>query len=119
MYRALATVVLVVHFGYLVYLVLGGLLAVRWPKAFWPHLAAALWGAAIAVFSLHCPLTYAEDWARRRAGEQGLTRGFIDQYIEGVLYPARYTRVLQALAAVVVAGSWAWAFARWRRRLQH
>ena len=115
-YRALVTVILVAHFGYLAYVVLGGLLAVRWPWAFWPHLAAVTWGLLLAVFSLNCPLTWAEDQARRRAGEGGLTRGFIDRYVEGVLYPERYTRLLQGLVAVVVAASWAWAFARWRRR---
>ena len=112
----LVTVILAAHFGYLAYLVLGGLLAVRWPRAFWPHLAAAAWGFTIVAFSLRCPLTWAEDWARRRAGGPGVTRGFIDRYIEGVLYPARYTGLLQALVAVLALGSWTWAFVRWRRR---
>ena len=115
-YRALVTVVLGVHFAFLVYVVLGGLLAVRWPRAFWPHLAAAAWGLSLLAFSLTCPLTMAEDWARRRAGEGALTKGFIDRYVEGVLYPARYTDLLRVLVAATVLGSWAWAFARWRRR---
>jgi hypothetical protein len=115
-YRALVTVILVAHFAFLAYVVLGGLFAVRWPRAFWPHLAAALWAVALLAFSLNCPLTRAEDWARQRAGEGALTRGFIDRYIEGVLYPARYTDLLRVVVAVVIAGSWAWAFVRWRRR---
>ena len=36
-------------------------------------------------------MTLVEHWARRQAGETGVGRGFIDQYIEGVLYPERYT----------------------------
>jgi hypothetical protein len=115
-YRALVTVVLVAHFAFLAYVVLGGLLAVRWPRAFWPHLLAAAWGLLLVTFSLTCPLTMAEDWARQRAGEGALTKGFIDRYIEGVLYPERYTDLLRVVVAVVIGGSWAWAFVRWRRR---
>ncbi len=115
-YRLLVTVILAAHFAFLAYVVLGGLLAVRWPRAFWPHLVAAGWGLAVVTAALTCPLTYAEAWARRHAGEGAVTRGFIDRYIEGVLYPERYTNLLRVLVAVVVLGSWTWAFARWRTR---
>jgi hypothetical protein len=114
-YRVLAEATMVVHFAFLVYVVTGGLLAWRWPKAIWPHLAAAGWGLVITVFTLNCPLTYIEDRARRRAGEQGLTTGFIDHYLTGVVYPARYVGLIQVLAGVVVAGSWAGALLVRRR----
>jgi Protein of Unknown function (DUF2784) len=115
-YRVLATAVLVTHFGYLAYVILGGFLAWRWPRAFWPHLVAAAWGLAVVTLPLDCPLTLAEDWARRRGGEPGLTRGFIDRYIQGVLYPERYTRLLQVLVGLLVLGSWLGAYLRHRRR---
>jgi len=115
-YRVLVTVILAVHFGFLAYVVLGGFFAVRWPRAFWPHLVAAAWGFAVVAVPLTCPLTYAEGWARQRAGEGPLTKGFIDRYIEGVLYPERYTNLLRVLVAVLVLGSWTWALARWRAR---
>lgn len=115
-YRLLVTVILAAHFGFLAYVVFGGFLTWRWPRAIWPHLFAAAWGFVVVAFPLACPLTSAEDWARRRAGEPGLTRGFIDRYIEGVLYPERYTNLLRVLAAVVVLGSWLGGYLRWRRR---
>jgi hypothetical protein len=118
-YRALVTLILVAHFAYLAYLVLGGFLAWRWPRAFWPHLVAAAWGLAVIAVPLNCPLTWAEDWARRHAGEPGVTRGFIDRYIEGVLYPERYTDLLRAAVAVLVLGSWLGAYLRLRRRRAH
>jgi hypothetical protein len=108
-YRFLAEATMVAHFAFLAYVVTGGLLAWRWPKAIWPHLAAAGWGLAITAFGLNCPLTYVEDSARRRAGERGLTTGFIDHYLTGVVYPARYTGLIQVLVGVVVVGSWAGA----------
>jgi hypothetical protein len=114
-YKTLVTVILAAHFGFLAYVLFGGFLAWRWPRAFWPHLVAAAWGLAVVAIPLTCPLTYAENWARKRAGEPGLTRGFIDRYIEGVLYPARYTHLLQVLVGLLVIGSWLGAY-RWRRR---
>ena len=113
----LVTVILVVHFGYLAYVVLGGFLAWRWPRAFWPHLAAAAWGLAVVGIPLTCPLTTAENWARRRAGQSQQTSGFIDRYIEGALYPERYTLALQVLAGILVVGSWAGAYL-YRRHLR-
>ena len=117
-YKLLTTLILAVHFGYLVYLVLGGFIAWRWPRTIWLHLLAAVWGLAVIGIPLTCPLTVAEDWSRRHAGEAGLTRGFIDRYIEGVLYPERYTGLLRALVAVLVIGSYAGYFVFLRRR-QH
>jgi hypothetical protein len=105
-YRALVNIILVAHFGFLVYLVLGGFLAWRWPWALWPHAAAAVWGLLIITFPVACPLTWAEDWARRRAGEPGLTRGFMDRYVNGVLYPIRYEVAVRLLVAAVVLLSW-------------
>jgi hypothetical protein len=115
-YRLLTTLILGLHFGFLAYAVFGGFLAWRWPRAIWPHLAAAAWGFLVVVAELICPLTVAEDWSRRRAGEAGVTVGFIDRYIEGVLYPERYTGLMQALAAVTVLTSWVGAYLRHRRR---
>ena len=114
-YRVLAETTMVAHFAFIAFVVTGGLLAWRWPVAIWPHLAAAGWGLAITVFHLDCPLTWLEDWARRRAGESRLAGGFVDHYLTGVVYPTRYTGAIQVLVALVVAVSWAGAArARWR-----
>lgn len=105
-YKVLTTLVLTLHFGYLAYVVVGGFLAWRWPRTIWLHLVAAAWGLAVIGIPLQCPLTWVEDWSRRRAGEGGLSAGFVDRYIENVLYPERYTALLQALAALTVVGSY-------------
>lgn len=116
-YRVLGSATMVVHFGFLAFVVLGGFLAWRWRRVIWLHVPAALWGLVIVVFHVVCPLTDLENWARTRAGEAKLAgTGFIDTYIEGVLYPARYTGLLQAAVAVLVAVSWLGWWVRWRRR---
>src|SRR4029450_4758257 len=114
----LVTVILAVHFAFLAFVVFGGFLSWRWPRLFWAPPAPAAWGLAVVAFSLRCPLTTAENWAREQAGLAPEARGFIDRYIEGVLYPARYTVLFQTLAGLLVIGSWAGAyfFRRNRRR---
>lgn len=107
-YRWLADLVMLVHFGFVAYVALGGFLAWwrRWLIV--PHALAALWGALIvAIESLECPLTGWERWARERAGQDSLPRGFIDTYLTGVVYPERYLLAVQLLVAVLVVVSWA------------
>jgi uncharacterized protein DUF2784 len=107
-YRVLVAAIVAVHFVFLAEVVAGGFLAFwrRW--LFWVHLAAVGWAIAIlTVPGLVCPLTAAENWARRRAGLSSYTGGFIDRYVQGHLYPTAGTPVVQVTIAVAVAGSWA------------
>lgn len=112
-YRVLAEATMVVHFSYLAFVVVGGFLAWRWRRTFWLHAAAAGWGMASILVGLHCPLTAIEDWARERAGQPGLPpSGFIDHYLEGVVYPQRIADLVPWLVATVVAVSWAGVLVR-------
>jgi hypothetical protein len=115
-YRLLANGTMLLHFVYLAYVLTGGFLAWRWPRAIWPHLALAGWGFSTIVFNVNCPLTYLEDQARRHAGQQGLPHGFIDRYLTGVVYPQRHTRLVQLLAATTVQISWIGVLHRHQRR---
>ena len=99
----LADLVLVVHFGFIVFVVAGGLLAFRWWWIPFVHLPAAAWGVAIELAGWICPLTPLENSLRRAAGGSGYEGGFIEHYLLPVIYPAGLTREIQlALAAVVV-----------------
>jgi Protein of Unknown function (DUF2784) len=114
-WRWLVTLILLTHFAYLAYVVGGGFLAWRWPKAIWPHLAAATWGVLLIGFNLSCPLTIAENWARRQAGE-GADTGFVNHYVKGVIYPAHDTNLARLACAVVVVVSWLVVGRRYARR---
>ena len=73
-YRLLADLVVVLHFGFVLFVVLGGLLALRWPRAAWFHLPAALWGAGIEFVQGICPLTPLENHLRGSGRRGGLRR---------------------------------------------
>ena len=106
LYRLLADAVMLAHFGFLVFLAVGGFLAWRWPRLLVAHSAAVLWGALSVLVGLECPLTGWEDRFRRLSGEQGLPAGFIDTYLTGVIYPRENLLAAQLLVAGLVAVSW-------------
>jgi hypothetical protein len=114
-YQQLAELVMLLHFGFLAYVALGGFLAWRWPWLIVPHAVAVVWGALNATAGIPCPLTAWEDAARGRAGELGLSRGFIDTYLTGVVYPEEHLLTAQLLVAALVAVSWAGFLVRRRR----
>jgi len=118
-YAGLADAVVVLHFAFLAFVAGGGLLAWRWPWVIVPHLMAAGWGAVIIVYGVNCPLTRVENALRARAGEAELAGGFIDTYVEGVLYPRHFVAEARALAAVVVLASWIGLVVRHHHQHRH
>jgi len=97
-----ADLVVAVHFLFVVFVVLGGLLALRWPKVAYLHLPAAVWGAAIEFAGWICPLTPLEKWLRRQGGSTGYSGDFVEHYILPVLYPSALTREIQLLLGCIV-----------------
>ncbi|GAB3998242.1 DUF2784 domain-containing protein [Glycomyces albus] len=118
-YRILADVAMTAHFLFLVYLVVGGFAAWRWPGTWFAHAAVAVYGLVITLYGFTCPLTPLEHDFRRRAGQEGLEpTGFIDTYIEGIVYPERYAAAAQWAAAAVIAISWVGLLVKRHRRRQ-
>lgn len=119
-YRLLADAVLVLHLLFVVFVVLGGLLALRWPRAAWLHLPAVAWGALIELASWVCPLTPLENHLRRLGGQAGYGGGFVETYLTAALYPAGLTREVQVVLGLLVlainAAMYGWVVARWLRR---
>jgi len=117
-YDLLADAVVVLHFTFVVFVVLGGFLALRWRWVWWPHLAAVAYGAGIVLIGWSCPLTDLERALREAGGDEPSTRGFVERYLEGVIYPGDRTPTMRALAAVAIAVSWALLLHRHQRRAQ-
>jgi len=85
-YRILADLVLILHFCFVLFVVFGGLLALRRRWIALLHLPAVIWGILVECFLLACPLTTLENSLRYLGGESGYTDGFINHYISAVLY---------------------------------
>jgi hypothetical protein len=116
-YALLADLLLLAHGAFVLFVVAGSLLVLRWPRVAWVHLPAVLWGAAIEFTGRICPLTPLEKAWRRAAGGMAYQGGFIEHYVTAALYPASLTRTIQLVLGVIVLAVNGWAYwMLWRRR---
>lgn len=115
----IAELIVILHFAFVIFVVLGGLLALRWPRVAWIHLPAVVWGVLIEFTGWICPLTPLENRLRRAGGEAGYEGDFIAHYLLPVLYPNGLTRtdqlVLGGVAFAINVAIYAFVFLRHRR----
>ncbi len=104
-YLLLADTAMLLHLLFILFALLGGLLALRRKGWICVHLPAAVWAAAVEFTGWTCPLTPLENWLRARGGGGVYDTGFIERWLVPIIYPARLTRsgqVLLGLAALAV-----------------
>lgn len=119
MNRILADTVFLAHLAFILFVVGGALLALRWPKVAWAHIPAVIWAAFVELSGTLCPLTPWENSLRRSAGGTGFSGGFIEHYLLPVVYPEALTREIQiALGAGLLALNLVVYGILWRRRKQ-
>jgi hypothetical protein len=102
-FRLLADATVLLHLAFVLFVLLGGRLVARYPRAAWVHLPAVLWGAWVEFAGWVCPLTPLENWLRLRGGGAVYSSDFIERYLLPILYPAALSRDLQwALGSIVL-----------------
>lgn len=101
---ALADLIVLLHFSFVLFVIFGGLLILKWRRVVWLHLPAVVWGAMIEFTGWICPLTPLENWLREFGDGNRYESGFLDHYVIPLLYPAHLTREWQILlgSAVIV-----------------
>jgi len=105
-YRALADLLVAIHLLFIVYVVFGGLFALRRGWAAYVHVPVAAYGLLIEIFGWICPLTPLENRLRLAADRQGYAGGFIEHYIMPLVYPPGLTRDAQyVLGGLVLAAN--------------
>ena len=98
----LADLVLVVHALFIVFVIFGGLIVLKWHKALWIHIPCALWGVLIEFFGWICPLTYLENYFRVIGKGNSYESSFIQHYLLPIIYPPGLTTDIQILLGVIV-----------------
>ena len=101
-WRAFADFIILIHMSFIIFVLLGGFLAIQWRWLPWVHLPACVWGAAIELSGWVCPLTPLENWLRYKSGEAGYAGGFIEHYAYPVIYPAGLTHHIQIYLGIGV-----------------
>jgi hypothetical protein len=117
LYQTLADLVLIVHAAFVVFVLFGGLLALKWPWIIALHLPAAAWGAIVEFSGWLCPLTPLENWLRTQAGHRAYEGDFVVRYLLPILYPVGLTHDIQVvLGAIVLMVNGAVYTLLWRHR---
>ena len=113
-----ADLVMLVHFAFVIFVVLGGVAVWRWPRVACLHAPAFAWGFTVTAMGWICPLTPLEQELRLAAGEPGLSAGFIAHYIEPLLYPdglSYPSKMLVVVFLLILNAALYWhPFCRWR-----
>ena len=113
LYLWLADAVVSMHFAFVVFVVAGGLLVLRWRWVVWLHLPALIWGALIEFNHWICPLTYLENWLRGLAGVAAYRGDFVEHYLLPILYPAHLTPDIQIFLGILVIAVNAGIYGLW------
>jgi Protein of Unknown function (DUF2784) len=117
LYEVLADALLILHLCFILFVVFGGLLVLRWPRLAWMHFPAAVWGVLVEVRGWVCPLTPLEIALRRGAGSAAYDSSFVEHYLVPAIYPSTLTREVQiVLGVIVLAINVAVYGVVWRRR---
>jgi hypothetical protein len=104
LYEVLADLILILHLCFILFVVLGGALALKWPRVAWTHLPAAAWGALVELTGWICPLTPLEIALRRTAGSAAYDTTFVERYLVPIVYPSGLTREIQMALGLCVLG---------------
>jgi len=118
-YRLLADTVLLLHLAFIVFVVMGGLFLLHWPRLSWLpwlHLPAVLWGVIVELRGYICPLTPLENRLRQLGGKAGYAGSFVRHYFLPVIYPVGLTREWPIAIGRGVATLNLAAYVRWWRQ---
>ena len=102
LYYYLAAGLVILHALFVCFVVIGGVLCIKWRKLIWLHIPAVIWGIFIELSGWICPLTPLENYFRHKAGISVYSDDFISHYLIPILYPESLTRQIQILLAITV-----------------
>ncbi len=101
-YNILADLIVLVHFIFAFFTILGGFFVLKWKYLIKIHIPAVIWGIIIELTGWTCPLTPLENLLRIKGGGTGYNSEFIEHYILPVLYPSILTRNLQIILGILL-----------------
>src|ERR1700730_11695343 len=102
-YRLLVDAVVLFHFCFIAFVLLGGPLVLRWRRVAWLHLPAIAWGMFVEWSGWICPLTPLENYFRGRGGLDFYSGDFLDRHLTAIIYPHGLTRNMQITYGCIVA----------------
>ena len=94
-FEALATLTLLLHFLFILFVIFGALLILRFKKIIYIHIPAVSWGDYIELNHSICPLTHLENYFLKKAGKDQYSVDFIENYVFKIIYPSALNYEIQ------------------------
>jgi len=114
-FRILAVLFPLLHLCFILWVIFGALVTRHRPLLTGLHLGTLAYGLLIEVLPVGCPLTSAEQWARRGAGLAPYPGDYLTHYLEAIIYPdVPYQWLIIGAAIVCIVN----LIVYWRRRQQ-
>ena len=111
-----ADLIVLIHFAFILFVMFGGFLVMKWRWIICLHLPTVVWGILIEFFGWICPLTTWENQLRRHNGGEYST-GFIEHYIIPLIYPVGLNRDIQIVLGIALIllnlTIYTWCFKKW------
>ncbi len=114
-----ADLIVLIHFAFILFVIFGGLLVMKWRKLILLHIPALVWATMLEIFGWFCPLTALENELRRNNNGETYSAGFIELYIIPVIYPEELTRNIQIALGIAVVCFNLLIYVWWAIRLRH
>jgi len=86
-FEIFATLTLLLHFLFILFVIFGALLILRFKKIIYFHIPAVIWGVYIELNHSICPLTHLENYFLKKAGKDQYSVDFIENYVFKIIYP--------------------------------
>lgn len=102
LYQVAADFIVLLHFSFILFVLAGGLLVLKWRWLVWLHIPAVIWGALISFMGWVCPLTPLENMLRKATGDGVYITGFVERYLGSVIYPSGFSREMFIAMGVIV-----------------
>jgi hypothetical protein len=95
MYEFLASLALIIHFLFIIFVIFGGLLFFIKAWTLYFHIPAFIYGAYMEFTQTICPLTYLENYLLTKANLATYSTTFIQNYLYSIIYPVNLTKDIQ------------------------
>jgi hypothetical protein len=100
MYEFLASLTLIIHFLFIIFVIFGGLLFFTKKWMILIHLPTLIYGIYMELSQSICPLTYLENFLLQKANLATYSTSFIQNYLVPIIYPVNLTKYIQINLAI-------------------
>ena len=101
-FEIFAVLALLLHLSFILFVIFGAILILKFKKIIYVHIPAVAWGAYIELSHSICPLTHLENYFLKKAGKDQYSVDFIENYIFKIIYPPALNYEIQTYLGVIL-----------------